>query len=73
MIPDIGVFPPFFAFIVVLAIAPVAGIPPKIGHAILAMPWAISSVFESCFDPSPGSLRRKNSASLFLTGLISRQ
>ena len=35
----------------VRAIAPVAGIPPNRGLAILAIPWAMSSVFESCLVP----------------------
>ena len=43
--------PPFLIFVAVLAIAPVAGIPPKIGDAMLATPWATSSIFESCFEP----------------------
>ena len=35
----------------VLAIAPVAGIPPKNGVIIFATPCAISSEFELCFAP----------------------
>ena len=31
--------------------APVTGIPPKIGTMIFAAPWAISSVFELCLSP----------------------
>ena len=42
-IPAMGVRPPFFTFVAVLAIAPVAGMPPKNGDTILAIPWAISS------------------------------
>ena len=38
MIPAIGLRPPLFIFVIVLAIAPVAGIPPKIGEARLASP-----------------------------------
>ena len=49
--PATGVFPPFLIFVAVRATAPVAGIPPKIGLNIFAMPCAISSVFESCFVP----------------------
>ena len=51
MIPATGVRPPFLMFVAVRAIAPVAGIPPKRGLAMFAIPWAISSVFESCFVP----------------------
>ena len=38
-------------FVAVLAIAPVAGIPPKSGLKIFATPWAISSMFELCLLP----------------------
>ena len=51
MIPAIGVRPPLLIFVIVRAIAPVAGIPPKRGEARLATPWAISSVFESWWSP----------------------
>ena len=51
MIPAIGVRPPFLIFVAVRAIAPVAGMPPKRGLAMFAIPCAISSVFESCFVP----------------------
>ena len=37
-IPAIGVTPPFFTFAAVLAIAPVAGIPPNIPDAIFPAP-----------------------------------
>ncbi|MPN01105.1 hypothetical protein SDC9_148308 [bioreactor metagenome] len=46
-----GLLPPFFTLAAVLAIAPVAGIPPKIPEATFATPWAINSMFESCFPP----------------------
>ena len=42
-----GDFPPLLILVMVRAMAPVAGIPPKRGAMILAAPWAISSVFES--------------------------
>ena len=45
-IPAMGVFAPFFTFVTVLAIAPVAGIPPKNGVIMFAIPCPISSVFE---------------------------
>ena len=38
-------------FVAVRAIAPVAGRPPKSGEKIFAIPWPISSLFESCFAP----------------------
>ena len=36
----------------VLAIAPVAGMPPKIGAKMLATPWANSSALERCLVPT---------------------
>ena len=48
-IPAIGVLPPFLIFAAVLAIAPVAGIPPNNEDAIFAIPCPINSVFELCF------------------------
>ena len=50
-IPAIGVRPPFFTFVAVRAIAPVAGIPPNNGEAILAMPCATSSMLERWRPP----------------------
>ena len=47
-IPATGVRPPLLILVIVLAMAPVAGIPPKIGVTILAMPRAMSSVLELC-------------------------
>ena len=38
-------------FVAVRAIAPVAGMPPKRGDAMFAIPCPISSVLESCFPP----------------------
>ena len=49
--PAIGVRPPLLIFVAVRAIAPVAGIPPKSGLAMFAMPCATSSMFERCFPP----------------------
>ena len=46
MMPAIGVLPPFFTFVAVRAMAPVAGMPPKRGVMKLAIPWAMSSVLE---------------------------
>ena len=51
MIPATGVRPPLLMFVIVRAMAPVAGIPPKIGEARLAIPCAISSVLELCLSP----------------------
>ena len=45
MIPVTGLFPPLLMLAMVLARAPVAGIPPKSGVTILAIPWPMSSVF----------------------------
>ena len=50
-IPAIGVLPPFLTLAAVLAIAPVAGIPPNKADAIFPTPCAINSVFELCFSP----------------------
>ena len=50
-IPAIGVLPPFFTLVAVLAMAPVAGIPPKMADTILAPPWAINSILERCLPP----------------------
>ena len=51
MTPAIGVRPPLLMFVIVRAIAPVAGIPPKKGTTTFATPCAISSVFELCLSP----------------------
>ena len=51
MIPAIGVRPPLLMLVIVRAMAPVAGIPPKRGEARLATPWAISSVLELWWSP----------------------
>ena len=48
--PATGVRAPFFTFVAVRAIAPVAGMPRKNGETIFAMPCAISSWFESCLS-----------------------
>ena len=50
-IPATGVRPPFFTFVAVRAIAPVAGIPPEIGEAMLAIPCATSSMLERWRPP----------------------
>ena len=51
MMPAMGVRPPLLMFVMVRAMAPVAGIPPNSGEARLAIPCAISSVFESWWSP----------------------
>ena len=51
MMPATGVRPPLLIFVIVRAIAPVAGIPPKKGTMIFAAPCAMSSVFELCLSP----------------------
>ena len=51
--------------VAVRAIAPVAGIPPKTGLAMFAIPCAINSVFESCFVPViPSATTALNSDSI---------
>src|SRR6266566_3001093 len=50
-IPATGVRPPFFTFVAVRAIAPVAGIPPNRGDAMFATPWATSSMLERWRPP----------------------
>ena len=47
--PAIGVLPPFLILAAVLAIAPVAGIPPNKADAIFPAPCATSSISERCF------------------------
>ena len=47
-IPAMGVRPPFFTLAAVLAMAPVAGIPPNNAEVMLPAPWAISSILERC-------------------------
>ncbi len=51
VIPATGVRPPFFTFVAVRAIAPVAGIPPNSGDAIFATPCATSSMLERWRPP----------------------
>ena len=48
IIPATGERPPLFMLVAVRAMAPVAGMPPKIGDTKFAKPWATSSVLESC-------------------------
>ena len=50
-IPAIGVRPPFLTFAAVRAIAPVAGIPPKIPEKIFPTPCPISSAFDLWVSP----------------------
>ena len=47
-IPAMGVRPPFFTLAAVLAMAPVAGIPPNNAEVMLPAPWAINSMLERC-------------------------
>jgi len=56
---------PFLLFAAVLAIAPVAGIPPKIGDNMFAAPLAISSMFDLCFSPIiPSATTAESNASI---------
>ena len=50
-IPAMGVRPPFLMLVAVLAMAPVAGIPPNNAEPILPIPCATSSILDLCFDP----------------------
>ena len=45
-IPATGVRPPFLTLVAVRAMAPVAGMPPKIEENIFAVPCAINSIFD---------------------------
>ena len=49
--PAIGVRPPFLTLAAVLAIAPVAGMPPKSPEKILPRPWPTSSALDLCVSP----------------------
>jgi hypothetical protein len=49
--PATGVRPPLLMLVAVRASAPVAGMPPKNGTTMLAMPCAISSWLASCLSP----------------------
>ena len=49
--PATGVLPPLLMLVIVRAIAPVAGIPPKKGTTTFATPCAMSSVLELCLSP----------------------
>ena len=51
MIPATGVRPPLLILVMVRAMAPVAGMPPKKGTTMFAAPCAMSSVFELCLSP----------------------
>ena len=51
MMPAIGVRPPLLMLVIVRAMAPVAGMPPKSGEARLATPCATSSVLELWWSP----------------------
>ena len=51
VMPATGVRPPFFTFVAVRAIAPVAGMPPNSGVTMFATPCATSSMLERCRPP----------------------
>ena len=62
--PAMGVRAPLLMLVIVRAIAPVTGIPPKKGTMMFATPWAISSVFErwrSPMTPSATLAERRDS------------
>ena len=60
--PASGLLPPLRMLVAVRAIAPVAAKPPNIGAAMLAMPWPISSWFESCLVPAMPSATTADSS-----------
>ena len=65
MIPATGVRPPFFTFVAVRAIAPVAGMPPNSGAAMFATPCATSSMLDRCLPPiMPSATTADNSDSI---------
>ena len=51
VIPAIGVRPPFLTFAAVLAMAPVAGIPPKRPEKMFPRPCPINSALDLCVSP----------------------
>ena len=51
MIPATGVRPPLLMLVMVRAMAPVTGMPPKNGTMMFAAPCAMSSVLELCLSP----------------------
>ena len=54
-----------------LAIAPVAGMPPKIGEAIFATPCATSSMLDRCFPPTmPSATTAESSDSIAASNAI---
>src|SRR5581483_3853299 len=56
---------PFLTFVAVRAIAPVAGMPPKSGEAILATPWATNSKLDLWRPPiMPSATTADNSDSI---------
>ena len=59
-IPATGVFPPLLMFVIVRAIAPVTGIPPKRGDYDIRCTLAINSVLELCLSPvTPSATGRR--------------
>ena len=60
--PASGPVAPLRTLVAVRAIAPVAAKPPNSGAAMLAMPWPISSWFESCRVPAMPSATTADSS-----------
>ena len=64
-IPATGVLPPALILVAVRAIAPVAGIPPKIPEAIFATPCPTNSWFNECLCPiKPSATTADSKASI---------
>ena len=61
-IPATGLLAPFFTLVTVRAKAPVAGMPPTKGMAMLARPWVINSWLGSWRSPIMLSLARAHSS-----------
>ena len=69
--PATGVRPPFLTFVAVRAMAPVAGMPPKIGDAMFATPCATSSMFERWRPPiMPSATTAESSDSIAASSAI---
>ena len=65
MRPVTGLFPPLLMLAIVLARAPVAGIPPKRGVTMFAIPCPMSSVFAlCCFPVAPSATMAARSDSM---------
>ena len=60
--PATGLLPPLLMLAAVLAMAPVAGMPPNSAEPMLPMPWAMSSVSGRCLSPVMPSATTQDSS-----------